>query len=142
MHVGVCVCVCVWDTWSLNRVFRMSVCVCFSNQGSLQRSLMPPCLENKHSNRHTDTHTQDHFLVRRLWQWSRDLFIFFGQLSSFCMFLVWQSTQNLLKHKPTSDKQLDVVVTFRNKETPNLEVQMCVLTLVSTQLSFFCFLLF
>lgn len=58
------------------------------------------------------------------------------------MFLVWQSTQNLLKHKPTSDKQLDVVVTFRNKETPNLEVQMCVLTLVSTQLSFFCFLLF
>lgn len=51
-----CVCVCIYvhlDTWSLNRVFRMSVSVYFSVQGSLQRSFMSPQLENKHISRHT-----------------------------------------------------------------------------------------
>ena len=65
-RVCVSVCVCVLDTWSLNRVFRMSVSVYFSIQGSLQRSRMSPQLENKHIN----SNTHDHFLVSRFWLWS------------------------------------------------------------------------
>lgn len=72
LFVFACVfaCVCVLDTWSLNRVFRMSLSVYFSVQGSLQRSFMSLQLENKHISRHT--HIHDHFLVSRFWRWSHD----------------------------------------------------------------------
>ncbi len=63
----ICVCVCVWvcvlDTWSLNRVFRMSVSVYFSVQGSLQRSFSSLQLKNKHINRHTPSFSHQQVLA-------------------------------------------------------------------------------